>query len=87
MVSKVPSTSKCIQTYKSSDLNEKKKTVDLVKAELIYSLKNATKRVKRKAIDGRNTTLISDKGLASRIYKEHLKKQLKMLIRMGKRLE
>lgn len=73
MVSKVPSTSKCIQTYKSSDLNEKKKkTVDLVKAELIYSLKNATKRVKRKAIDDRNTTLISDKGLASRIYKEHL---------------
>lgn len=51
---------------------KKKKTVDLVKAELIYSLKNATKRVKRKAIDDRNTTLISDKGLASRIYKEHL---------------
>lgn len=45
----------------------KKVAVDLVKAELIYSSKDTTKRVRRKAIDGAKILIIhiSDKRLIS----------------------
>lgn len=47
-----------------------------------YSLKNATKRVKGKAIDGEKifVTLICDNGLAPRIYKELLQANKKKTI-------